>query len=391
MNNIKIAYVVGAPFPTKKAYGVTSRETINVLVRNQISTKIFCLPGNHTDSDYNMVSELISVFTQSLISKKFIFYGSLGSSRLYFALWRIGIAKIVIENFKKITDFKPDYIWLRDPLIAYLYLKKFKSIKIILEVHEKSGKYFLKNLVKFNTRICYFPITKENEDYLRNLNPKANSSIAPMAIRAENIAKKEECIDFADFLRTKSFKNLKIGYVGKIAPNNYSKGTEDLIELAKYSKQRKLDLSVSLIGVMGPELSMLEKLRRELKIEESKLNFKVHVTHSQALTLMKDFDVLVLPAYSSNNYTGMPLKLLEYLSTGKITIVADVPLYNQVFLKDFQPFYYTPGDPESLYDSICSAVRLKDLDKHLVAGVEFAANFTWDNRTLNMLSAVDSL
>jgi glycosyltransferase involved in cell wall biosynthesis len=87
----------------------------------------------------------------------------------------------------------------------------------------------------------------------------------------------------------------------------------------------------------------------------------------------------------------MPLKLLEYLSTGKITIVADVPLYNQVFLKDFQPFYYTPGDPESLYDSICSAVRLKDLDKHLVAGVEFAANFTWDNRTLNMLSAVDSL
>ena len=157
-NNTKIAFVVGAPFPTKKAYGVTSRETINILLKRNLRTKIFCLPGNYTDSDYNMISEFICEFTESLIGKKFILFGSLGSSKLNFALWRFGLAKVVIENFKAIADFKPDYIWLRDPLIANLYLKKFKSIKIILEVHDKSGTYFLKNLMKFNTRIYHFPI-----------------------------------------------------------------------------------------------------------------------------------------------------------------------------------------------------------------------------------------
>lgn len=105
---------------------------------------------------------------------------------------------------------------------------------------------------------------------------------------------------------------------------------------------------------------------------------------------MRRFDVLVLPAYRSDNYVGMPLKLLEYLSTGKITIVANSHLYKSIFHNSYSPFYYTSGNPLSLEKSINSATRMRGLNKHLVAGVSFASHYSWTNRTLNMIRIATS-
>jgi glycosyltransferase involved in cell wall biosynthesis len=101
---------------------------------------------------------------------------------------------------------------------------------------------------------------------------------------------------------------------------------------------------------------------------------------------MKSFDVLILPAYSSKEYAGMPLKLLEYLSTGKITIMADIPLYRGNFKNNFRPFIYKPGDIISLERSISSALSNVNLSEHLIRGAIFASEFTWTNRTLKMLA-----
>ena len=388
-NKLKIAYVIGASFPTVKAYGVTSRETVNVILENQFQCKVFCLPRKYSDSDHKKINKVITPFSKNSISRLLIYLGTLGSMKFNSICWRIGLAIIIIRNSRVVKDYKPDMIWTRDPMIAYLYLRIFVHIKIILEVHDYSGAFFYNMLFKYNSRISYFPINQKNKNFLIRLNPKANINIAPMGIQTKNLATKNDCAKFIKTLKRRKYKKIRIGYIGKISPGGYSKGIEDLIEFAKYAQNKNLDLSVTLVGATDYELIKLNNSRSKLAIKKTYLNFKSHVKHSQALILMQRFDVLVLPAYSSDNYKGMPLKLLEYLSTGKITIIADVNLYKDIFKNAFNPFYYTPGNVLSLEKSINSAMRIRDLDKHLASGINFASNFSWTNRTLNMIYIAD--
>jgi glycosyltransferase involved in cell wall biosynthesis len=386
----KIAYVIGASFPTAKAYGVTSRETINVLLNNKIRVKVFCLNGNYNDSDYSKIMKETSEFKKSVASQLLIKLGSVGSSKLNFIFWRVGIALVIINNFRFLKDYGPQLIWVRDPMIAYLYLKKFKSVRIILEVHDKSGVFYHKKLINYNKSIIYFPINQTNGDFLLGLNPKAKFKYAPMGIRKENLVSSNECIKFANSLKRANGNALRIGYIGKIAPGGYSKGTEDLINLAMYAQLNDLNLNVTLVGATDKEFPKLNAIRDELEIKKVYLNFKAHVKHSEALSLMKSFDVLILPAYSSENYVGMPLKLLEYLSTGRITIVADIPLYKKHFTKKFKPFFYESGNIISLEKTINSSLKKNNLSEHLINGVIFASHFTWTNRTLMMIDYAES-
>jgi glycosyltransferase involved in cell wall biosynthesis len=388
-NKAKIAFVIGASFPTVKAYGVTSRETINVILENKFQTKVFCLDGKYSDSDYKKINQIILPFLKNWTGQLLIYLGTLGTMKLNFICWRIGLATVIIRNSQVVKDFKPDIIWTRDPMIAYLYLRKFIHVKIILEVHDHSGAFFYKMLFKYNSRVNYFPINQKNKNFLIRLNSKAKINIAPMGIQTKNLATKNDCVKFVNTLKRRKYKEIRIGYIGKISPGGYSKGIEDLIEFAKYAQNKNLDLSVTLVGATDNELIKLNNTRRELAIKKTYLDFKSHIKHSQALNLMRRFDVLVLPAYSSDKYVGMPLKLLEYLSTGKISIIANVFLYKNIFQNSFNPFYYTPGDVLSLEESINSALRRRDLDKHLVAGINFASNYSWTNRTLNMIYTAD--
>jgi glycosyltransferase involved in cell wall biosynthesis len=102
---------------------------------------------------------------------------------------------------------------------------------------------------------------------------------------------------------------------------------------------------------------------------------------------MKSFDVLVLPRYEDQNYNGMPIKLIEYISTGKISILARTFLYSEIFLGNFKPFYYEPKDINSLIFSINSALNSKNLENTLLEGLKFSKEFTWENRTLRILDS----
>ena len=38
----KIAFLLGSAFPTPKAYGITTRETMNVLIKDLFTVRVFC-------------------------------------------------------------------------------------------------------------------------------------------------------------------------------------------------------------------------------------------------------------------------------------------------------------------------------------------------------------
>jgi glycosyltransferase involved in cell wall biosynthesis len=103
---------------------------------------------------------------------------------------------------------------------------------------------------------------------------------------------------------------------------------------------------------------------------------------------MKSFDILILPMPKDAQYLGMPLKLLEYLAVGRITIVAESPLIKDVFTKEFQPYYYPKNSSIGLFNSINFALNDVHLKKQILLGIRFASTYTWESRVTNVLNIV---
>lgn len=387
INNIKIAYVISAALPTSKAYGITAKETVEVLLKFGYTVKILASSSKYYDSDFEKIVRVLENFPKSWLISKLLLASYQGKTQLNMACWRLAVILNIRKSFKILNQFNPDIIWVRDPLIAYIYLKKYSNIKIILEIHSKNGTFLHKKMARFNDRIKYCPINESNREYITSVVPNIKTCIAPMAIRASSIATPESCKKFVELLKLRDNHNLKIGYVGKISAVGYSKGIKDLIDLADYFCKNSVPASVTIVGADDQNLKKLTREIQELKIQRKYIEILPHVKHSVALKIMKNFDILVLPRYEDQNYNGMPIKLIEYISTGKIPIVARTILNSEIFLGNYKPFYYDPEDINSLILSINSALNSKNLENTLLAGLKFSKEFTWENRTLRILAS----
>jgi glycosyltransferase involved in cell wall biosynthesis len=206
-----------------------------------------------------------------------------------------------------------------------------------------------------------------------------------MGIKNEFLATNREIENFALNLAIRKNSKIKIGYVGHFAPGDYSKGIKDLIDLALINSHSNNDFSVTLIGALGKEKAQLEANCEKMGVDTNYINIKPHIKHSEVSKTLKNFDVLILPEYESNLYNGMPLKLLEYLASGRVTLVADTPLYRSLFNSTFLPFFYTPRDSVSLYQNISSALNCENLVERLIQGVDFAREYTWGKRVDRIL------
>ena len=72
-------------------------------------------------------------------------------------------------------------------------------------------------------------------------------------------------------LKTKQKQNLRIGYVGNFAPQGYSKGIEDLIELSRICQLNSNNFEITLIGCTNSEKNSYEVHRKELGIDAAYL------------------------------------------------------------------------------------------------------------------------
>jgi glycosyltransferase involved in cell wall biosynthesis len=291
------------------------------------------------------------------------------------------------RNLKCIGKIEPNIIWTRDAWCAYLILKEFKDVKIVLEVHGRSNIIFYKFLKKYIDRIFFCPINEINRVYILNLLPRARVLIAPMGIDKHIVANKLQVKKFISSLKQRDISKIKIAYIGKFAPQGYSKGVEDLIYLAQKSQQRK-SFTVTLLGATKKEEIEYLKLKDDLGISSRYLNIIKHVPHSMALRAMRDFDILVLPLPNNSIYQGMPIKLLEYFASGRVTILAESNLLKELFKFDFSPFFYKKHDSESLYQAIQEVLQCKDLEKKIQSCINFASKHTWEKRTKDIVDFI---
>jgi glycosyltransferase involved in cell wall biosynthesis len=386
MNKKRIAYVLGSKFPTGKAYGVTTRETILEIKSMGHDLKLFCFKSEYSDIDSLEIEPLITNFRHGKLENILMKYGESSSSQFSKFCWQFGMILAVTKNVRFVKNFNPHIIWLRDPLIALIFLLFNRNSKVILEIHTNSLKFAYLGLKVFSVRVLFAPINKINFEYICSLIDKPRIVLAPMSIRSVAICSEQEVKTFISNLNKKIDNTLSIGYIGSIAPQKYSKGIEDLIELARICESNEINFKITIVGYVPEELEFISKNISDLP---KNIFFEARVSHSQSLKLRQSFDVLILPMPLDTNYTGMPLKLMEYLSAGRITILADSVLLKDCLNNNVEAYFYESGNPLSLLNKILTAVSDSNLESNILNGIRFSSQFTWQARTSSILSSFD--
>ena len=387
---MKIAFILDSKFPTQKAYGVTTRETVLDLIEKKFHVKIYSKASSYIDSDFTALNQVLVCFKDSVLVKLLSRSQLNKNTNLKYILWKIDLLLYLRKIKKNLNSFNPQVVWTRNPQIVFYCLKRFKSTKIILEIHGTEYSKYLKKLKKYNSRVLFCPINLRNLDFLNTLNSNFHFVHSPMAINSKILAKELDIKNFTQQIQSQKYKVIKVGYVGKFSPTGYSKGTEDLIQFANLvsgSNKYKIDL----VGVEEKQIDIYTKLIENIPNYQSVIGLVGHVIHSQAISIMRDMDILVLPSFRSTKYIGMPIKMLEYCAVGKIIVAADNPLFRSLFGDSFQPFWYNSGDSQSMLSAIEFAISRPDLEKIIIAGVEYASKFTWSKRNSNILNGLPLL
>lgn len=384
----KIVLILTAPFPTQKAYGITTKETISALDKLFISNRIYCIQGNYTDDYYAEIRNSLRFFSGNWYASLFMKLSRIGKGKIFYFAWYLSIFSMLISSIKDIKKFEPSIIWVRDPILAFWAKILFPDAKIILELHDYFSSKKLWLITRLKKGIFLFPTNKLISERLLEIKNDLRLNLAPLGITTNN---KIGQYGIQSNICQPSKKIIQIGYIGKFSIGGYSKGIEDLIELSRIYQRAKENFAITLLGANSEEKYLLDKLKNKLGVSNRYLKIETYVAHSKISKIMEKFDILVLPATLSKNYQGIPLKLLEYLASGKLVIVARTPVIENFFTEEFRPYFYEAHNSESLHKVIKKALSNPNLNKHISKSVIFASKFTWDRRTADMIKSVTEI
>ena len=141
------------------------------------------------------------------------------------------------------------------------------------------------------------------------------------------------------------------------------------------------------------DLGRLQELARALGVQK-RITFTGLVPRKRVPSLLADGDVLVLPTLavgSLGNYTS-PLKLFEYMASGKPIVESNIPAIREVLTDEHNAVLVEPGDGEALGRGIKRVIS-----DHGFAGriarraFDEATNYSWNQRAgrvMDLLTAV---
>lgn len=389
---MKVLILLQGRFPTEKAYGVTTTGTIRSLLRLGHRVVVFSLDTDHEELDLKDDTFVLKHYAETKLSTRAKLLAFSGFGLINKISWRV-FWKLTYRHSKSaILAERADVFWIRDFAMLHYVPKKRP---IIFELHGLTNKAKIIQLrfkVRDRTSVLA-PISKSIEDRLSNLRSSREIVRAPMGIENEFLENKAGIQEFMEriaLLRSFNFNGLKIGYIGKFSPNGYSKGIEDLFELAKFNLKVQAKYEISITGGTVRELISATHKLSEYGLTANDVNISGHIPHRMIFGKMKELDVLVLPMPASKGYAGFPLKSIESSASGRIVIAARCKIYEDIFNQGYEPFWYEPGNAISMNFAIKEALSDESLEERLGRGIEFSSRFTWDARTKALLDSLIS-
>ena len=168
-----------------------------------------------------------------------------------------------------------------------------------------------------------------------------------------------------------------VGYAGHLYP---WKGVDLLLEaIARTSRASAL-----IVGGHDAEgdRARLTSLANRLSIS-SRVTFTGHQPPAEVPALLRRASILALPnpASAISTHFTSPLKLFEYMASGRAIVATDLPAIREVLRHEVNALLVSPGDPESLAFGIERLLADRELATRLARNaLSDVDDYTWSRR-----------
>jgi glycosyltransferase involved in cell wall biosynthesis len=378
----KVLFVILGRYPTEKAYGVTTKNTLEALKALGIKTYCVSYPDFNAidlpEGFYSFKEGRIARFLRYQSYKSFGYFGK--------ACWKITTHLALRQVSELIQTHSPSVLWIRDSRILKRLPRYSSSLKVILEIHETATTSLVSAIRKLGeNKVILAPISQIIFDQLKVLTDgKYQVILSPMGI---NPAKFSEIRGIKDFRLISKKNPIVIGYFGKLSPNGYSKGVEDILDLVRLHTKINFPSKIQLVGLNSIEIKAISKSLQDSGVSEDRYNLELHKLHDDAIRAMSSCDILFLPKQRNNSYVGSPIKGIEYAATGLPILAARSNANLSLFHGSIHVFWYEAEDIDSMHQAVISIIESTNLEKFSAESRKFAFSRSWLARSDRLLQA----
>ena len=381
---MKIIYLANARIPTEKAHGYQICKMCEEFASGGAEVSLW-VPSRHNDikDDIFTYYEIKNNFTvKKLLIYNFFIVGKL-SGRLEF--WLRNYSFFVNLLFKKIP--KDTIIYTRTPEIALIF--GLKGNFVVLESH--SWPKYAGWLHSFFIRRAgaIVAVTRFLKEKFEKSGFNSNKIlVAPDGVDLErfvlNISKAEACTK----LNLPLDKKL-IGYTGSFKTMEMDKGISTILDGLKIILQQDNNVLFVAVGGKDADIKYYERQAENLGVKSNVIFIK-KVPIGELAIYQKAFDIILMPFPDNEHYRYYmsPLKMFEYMASGRPIIASDLPSIREI-LNENNAVFIKPQDPEGF--ALMAQKILIDpgfYDKISKRAFQDAQVYDWSQRAKNIVSFI---
>ena len=376
---MKIIYIANSRIPTTKAHGFQIIKMCEAFSNTGLQVELWAPkrfnPIKEDPFRYYNIRETFTI-------KKIAVIDLIPLSRY------LGFIANFIESFSFAVftvvalsrrDF--DIIYSRDQFT--LWFLSFFDKKFVYEIHSfpKRAALYRRIWKKAHKIIVITSV-------LKNLVVRAGTSeekimIAPDAVDTADFEAVSQTVDELKIELGLPKDEFLVGYVGRFKTLGMEKGIKTMIEALPI-----LDGGVKMVFVGGEELEI-----KEYKNLANRFNVSVQCVfigyqpRLRAIKYIKAMDALVIPFPDVPHYAfyASPLKLFEYMASGRPIIASDLPALREI-LNDKNALFFKPDSASELAQAVKMLKSSHTLGYHLSQqALADVREYTWDNRARRIL------
>ena len=388
---MKLLYIANARIPTEKAHGLQIMQNCEALADAGADVTLWAARRMNTPELRAVADSWAHYGVKRNFELKRVPCIDLQSPTMdrYFVLRRgaffLQYTTYLFMLIAWLLNARADVYYTRDLPAALLAIMLKPRNKVGYEPHRLSksgsGGWLQKQAVRRASAV--FPVTPHlaNEFIQRGA---AHVYVAPDGIRRERF----ENVPDQQAARLQigwPADEFIVGYIGRLHTMSMDKGVGTLIEAL-----RQVDgASLALVG--GPDV-MVEKLREQWLADDlpaERFLYAGQVKPDAVPLYLSAFDVCAMPFPWTEHfaYYASPIKLFEYMASGRAIVASDLPSTADVVRDGESALLVPPGDVDALAKAI---MRLRDDPalRHKLAACAreiVLAHYTWDARAKMIL------
>lgn len=395
---LQILYLSGARLPSEMAHGIQIMQNCEAFAANNADVRLWYArqgtAGNGTGIwAFYGVAKSFTVRRLPSINLHTWLEGRAPAGVVALAFYLMLITFGIVAGIGA-WFARPDVIYCRDPLPLLVAALLNPWRRVVWEAHslKTSGRgAWMQRRALLRSHITV-AITQPLRTDLLKLAPGARIMVAHDGIRAErfsNIPEQAIARSWAGWPKERYI----VGYMGRLTTYNMTKGIDILVDAIASLPDRD-QVALALVG--GPD-DIAEQYKRRwesLGLGAENFLYAGQVASADVPHYLSAFDVCTIPFPRTEHFAfyTSPLKLFEYMASGRAIVASDLPSWSDVLRNGENALLVTPESVPELATAIGRLMQDVELRKRLSAQArsDVFAKYTWGSRARTILASIST-